>query len=96
MITQNKRLTAIVLTVAFLLLIPLIAMKFTNEVSWTLFDFVIAAVLLLGTGFLCELILRKVKKTGYRIALCAALLVGLLLIWLELAVGIFGTPLAGS
>jgi len=64
MIMQNKRLTAIVLTVAFLLLIPLIAMKFTNEVSWTLFDFVIAAVLLFGTGFLCELILRKVKKPG--------------------------------
>jgi len=96
MITQNKRLTAMVLTEAYQLLIPLIAMKFTNEVSWTLFDFVIAAVLLFGTGFLCELILRKVKKTGYRIALCAALLVGLLLIWLELAVGIFGTPLAGS
>ena len=96
MIPQNKRLTAIVLTVAFLLLIPLIAMKFTNEVSWTLFDFVIAAVLLFGTGLLCELVLRKVKKTVYRIALCAALLVALLLIWLELAVGIFGTPFAGS
>ena len=53
-------------------------------------------VLLLGTGLLCELVMRKVKKMNYRIALCAALLVALLLTWIELAVGLFGTPFAGS
>jgi len=95
MILQNKRLTGIVLTVALLLLIPLIAMQFTGEVNWSLFDFVAAAVLLLGTGLLCELVMRKVKKINYRIAICAALLAALLLVWLELAVGIFGTALAG-
>jgi hypothetical protein len=36
-------------------------MQFTNEVNWTLFDFVVAGVLLLGTGFICELVIRKVK-----------------------------------
>jgi hypothetical protein len=46
----------IVLTV--LLLIPLIAMQFTNEVNWTLFDF----GAFLGTGFICELVIRKVKN----------------------------------
>jgi hypothetical protein len=58
---ENKRLMGIVLTVVVLLLIPLIAMQFTNEVNWTLFDFVVAGVLLLGTGFICELVIRKVK-----------------------------------
>ena len=96
MITQNKRLIGIALTVALLLLIPLIAMQFTDEVSWTLLDFVVAGVLLLGTGLMCELAMRKVKKIGHRIAICGALLVALLLIWVELAVGIFGTPFAGS
>ena len=96
MIMQNKRLFGIVLTVAFLLLIPLIAMQFTNEVAWTLSDFVIMGVLLLGTGLMCELIIRKVKKTEYRIAICGAVLVALFLVWAELAVGIFGTPFAGS
>jgi hypothetical protein len=96
MIMQNKRLFGIVLTVAFLLLIPLIAMQFTNEVAWTLSDFVIMGVLLLGTGFICELVIRSVKKAEYRIAICAAVLVALLLVWAELAVGIFGTPFAGS
>lgn len=96
MLIKNKRVTAIVITVALLLLIPLIAMQFTNEVNWTLFDFVAAGVLLLGTGLLCELVIRKVTNIKYRIAICAVLLAALLLVWLELAVGIFGTPFAGQ
>lgn len=93
---KNKRLKIIVLVVALLLLIPLIAMRFTDEVDWTLSDFIAAAILLLGTGLLCELVLRKVTKVKLRFALCAALLVLLLLTWAELAVGVFGTPFAGS
>ena len=93
---QNKRLTGIVLAVALLLLVPFIAMQFTAEVNWTLSDFVAAGALLLGTGLLCELVLRKVKRVKYRIALCASILVVLLIVWIELAVGIFGTPFAGS
>lgn len=93
---QNKRLIGIVLTVALLLLIPLIAMQFTDEVNWTLSDFVVAGVLLLGTGLLCELVLRKVKNMNARFVICGALLLALFLIWAELAVGIFGTPFAGS
>jgi hypothetical protein len=96
MTTENKRLIGIVLTVAVLLLDPFIAMQFTTEVNWTLSDFIIAGVLLLGTGLLCELVLRKVKKTEHRIALCAVLLLALFLVWVELAVGLFGTPFAGS
>ncbi len=52
--------------------------------------------LLLGTGLICELVIRKINKIHYRIAICAAILAGLILIWAELAVGIFGTPLSGT
>ena len=96
MIRQNKRLIGIVLTVALILLIPIIAMQFTDEVNWTLSDFVAAAVLLLGTGLMCELVMRKVTKRKFRIAIIVVILVALLLIWLELAVGIFGTPFSGT
>ena len=96
MITQNKRLIGIVLTVGILLLIPLIAMQFTNEVKWDSRDFIIMGVLLLGTGLMCELVMRKVKKIQHRVLLIATILVALFLIWAELAVGIFGTPFAGS
>lgn len=96
MIRQNIRLAGMLFTVAFLLLIPFIAMQFTSEVDWGPFDFIVAGVLLFGTALLIELVLRTVRSTRARILLCAALLLGLFLVWAELAVGIFGTPLAGS
>jgi len=93
---NNKRLIGILLAVVVLLLIPLIAMQFTEEVSWTPFDFVIAGFLLLVTGLTCELVLRRVKGGRLRIVICLAILLLLFLIWIELAVGIFDTPLSGS
>ena len=93
---KNKRFIGIVIAVAILLLIPFIAMQFTNEVNWKLSDFIGAAILLLGAGLTCELVMRKVNSTGKRIAICAAILFMLFLVWAELAVGIFGTPFAGS
>lgn len=96
MITKNKRLTGIVLAVALLLLVPLIAMQFTNEVDWSGFDVLVAGVLLLGTGLLCELAMRKIWNKDYQIGVIAVILLALVLIWAELAVGIFGSPLAGS
>lgn len=94
--TNNVRLISILLTATLLLLAPLVAMQFSNDVKWSLSDFIIAAVLLFGTGIACELVLRKVKRTTYRIIICTIILAILFLVWAELAVGIFGTPFAGS
>lgn len=86
---KYKRLIIILVIVIFLLLIPLIAMHFTKEVNWGYADFVVAGLLLFGTGILYDLILRKVQKRRTRIILTITLLAMLLLIWAELAVGIF-------
>ena len=96
MTTQNIRLTAIIVTVGVLLLIPYFAMKLGGGANWSRFDFIVAGVLLLGTGLAIELVLRLVKKFQYRVAICAAILLALFVIWAELAVGLLGTPLAGS
>jgi len=93
---QNKRLAGILLTATTLLLLPFIAMQFTREVNWSLSDFVIAGILLFGTGLTIELVLRKIKQTKYRLLLCSIILLALFLVWAEQAVGIFGTPFAGS
>ena len=93
---QNIRLTGIVVTVVILLLVPFTAMRFTDEVKWDLRDFIIMGILLLGSGLICELVLRKVKTVGHRIAICMGILFALFLVWAELAVGILGTPFAGS
>jgi ABC-type spermidine/putrescine transport system permease subunit II len=96
MTIQNKRLGGIVLAATLLLLVPLVAMQFSTSVKWTGFDFIVAGVLLYSTGLLCEFVLRKIHKPGIRIAVCAGIILALILLWAELAVGIFGTPLAGS
>ncbi len=93
---KNKRVGIILVIVVLLLLIPLIAMQFTQEVDWNLTDFLVMGVLLLGTGLLCEFVLRKAKSNKHRILLCGVILLALFLIWAELAVGIFGSPFAGS
>lgn len=95
-ITRNKRLIGILTAIVVLLSVPLIAMQFTNEVKWDLTDFVIMGILLLGTGLLCELVMRKVKTSIYRVLIVAGVLIAFLAIWAELAVGVFGTPFAGS
>lgn len=93
---KNKRHIFIILIPSLLLLLPLIAMQFTNEVNWTLMDFVIAGILLFGTSLLIELVIRKVKTSKYKIAISLFILIVFLTIWAELAVGIFNTPFGGS
>jgi hypothetical protein len=92
---KNKRLIIILITVGILLFVPLIAMQFTNEVNWNLLDFLVAGILLIGIGLIIELALRKILKMKYRILVLASILTLLILIWAELAVGIFGTPFGG-
>ncbi|MDY0907135.1 hypothetical protein [Pedobacter sp. CFBP9032] len=94
--SSKLRIRIILVTTALILSIPLIAMQFTKEVNWTLSDFVIAAVLLLGTGLAIELVIRYVKIGLSRTILLVIILLLLFLTWAELAVGIFGTPFAGS
>ena len=92
----NKKLKIILLIVLGILLVPLIAMQFTSEVNWGVEDFALMAVLLLGTGLLIEVVLRYVQSKGNRILLCSLIIIALFLVWAELAVGIFGSPFAGS
>lgn len=83
------------LAIPLLLLIPLVAMLFTDQVNWSLTDFVVMGLMLLGTVLAIEFVRRKVAKK-YRIWLILAAVLAFLLLWAELAVGIFGSSFAGS
>lgn len=96
MITQKNRLGYIILGVAILLLIPFTAMQFSEEVNWSAFDFLIMGILLLGVGLGLEYVFRRFKTTNQRLLLGGLILIIFFMIWAELAVGIFGTPFAGS
>ena len=96
MLTKNLRLLLILAGVALLLMVPLIASLFSSGFQWSPFDYLVAGVTLLGMGLVCEWVLRTFKLTRQRIIICAVLLVALALVWIELAVGIFNSPLAGN
>ncbi|MBS1581608.1 MAG: hypothetical protein JST66_05330 [Bacteroidetes bacterium] len=75
---------------ALILLLPLIARSFTDEVHWSPGDFLAAGLLLGGTGLLFELALRRSRDDAFRWGALVALAAGLLLAWSNAAVGIVG------
>lgn len=79
-----------------LLLIPLIGMLFSNEVNWSFFDFIIMGILILVMSFGIKLVLKTTPKKMYRILIIGIILILFLLVWAELAVGVFETPFPGS
>ena len=78
----------IALATGVILLVPLIAMQFTNEVNWDKIDFVAMGSLLFGTGSTFVLVSRKVPRKR-RLAMAAVFGTALFYVWLELAVGVF-------
>ena len=93
---SSKKFINILLVVATLLFIPFVAMQFTEEVSWQVHDFLVMGVLLTLALVGCDFAIRKVKNTRHRFLIYFVVLLVFLLVWAELAVGIFGTPIAGS
>lgn len=75
---------------AVLLLLPLVAMQFTDEVNWSGADFVVFGALLACVGGAFELAARTTRSTAYRAAVGVALLTAFILVWANGAVGIIG------
>jgi hypothetical protein len=75
---------------ALLLLAPLVAMQFTDEVQWTGFDFVAFSVMLAVPLGGLELALRFAGSFAYRAGVVVALGTAFLITWSNLAVGIIG------
>ncbi len=87
MLNLKNGFTKLGLITGILLLIPLIAMQYTQEVNWTLADFIIMALLCFSLGSAYILISRKMPQQKMLFAcLCSALFV---YIWAELAVGVW-------
>ena len=84
-IMRNKNIIWIALAVACVLLIP-----FLTGAPWDETDYIVAGVLLFGTGVAFELVARNARTRSYRFATAIALGTALLLTWINLAVGIIG------
>lgn len=79
-----------------LLALPAVAMLFMAEVNWRPEDFAVGGVLLLGTASVLDRVLGSGLSRPTMVFVAGAVLVGLMFIWAELAVGLVGSPLAGS
>lgn len=92
----NSALIRISAVTVIVLSIPMIAMQLSSEWDWGIADFVIIGALVFTTGLVFEFVVRKLKKPAHRVVFGLLLLLALLAVYGELAVGIFSTPLAGS
>ena len=75
---------------ACLLLLPAIAMQFSREVDWSLFDFVLMGAML---GLVCgafELAVRVARNHAYVVGAGVGVVSAFLMTWINLAVGIIG------
>ena len=80
----------------FLLLIPLIGMAITDEINWSLFDFIIMGSLVIFLSIGINFVSNRTKNLKNRYLYIGILVLIFTFIWAELAAGIFGTPFAGS
>jgi hypothetical protein len=90
--TAYGSVVRVALVTGLILLVPLVAMQFTGEVVWTLTDFLVAGMLLGGTGLALDLAVTSGGNVAYKAAAGLALVAALLLVWVNLAVGIIGEP----
>ena len=82
---------------AIVLALPALAMSLGAEgVDWSASDFVIMGAVLALLGLGIEGAVRMLPSRRGRLIAIAAVSLVFLTVWVELAVGVFGTPIAGS
>ncbi|HEX2764684.1 MAG TPA: hypothetical protein VHM92_12690 [Allosphingosinicella sp.] len=82
--------TALWSLAALLLLAPVVAMRFTDEVNWTASDFLFAGIVFGTIGLVAELIVRRSGSVAYRAAAGFALAAAFVIVWANGAVGMIG------
>jgi hypothetical protein len=81
----------LVMATSLILLVPVAAMMFTDQVKWSVFDFVLVGVLLMGTGLSYIVITRSAASTAFKAGTALALATGLFMVWANFGVGLIGS-----
>jgi hypothetical protein len=84
-----KAARSVAFATGLVLLLFATAMQTSGEMNWGPGDFVVAAVLIFGSGMLYAVASQLVKKPGQRVLIAVAVALGLAIVWAELAVGLF-------
>jgi hypothetical protein len=92
--TQEKFYPSIIgvaVATGLILLVPLVAMQFTEEVKWDMVDFIIIGALVFSTGLSYKLVTRNAYNLVHRVAIGLGLGATLFMIWANLGVGLIGS-----
>ena len=82
------------ITVAVLLVVFL-ASLLSDQVTWSIYDFLIGGGLIFVFATIETILLNKLKSK-HRLFVVLFVLLVFLILWAEMAVGLFDSPLAGS
>jgi hypothetical protein len=91
-----KQFVYLMLAILGLLLLPLVGDLVSSEVHWSLFDYSVMALLLTVTGLIAILVYNRFKNSKLKFLYYVVIALIFVLIYIELAVGLFGSPIAGD
>jgi hypothetical protein len=91
-----KQVLKLILGLESILLVPMLVQLFLKAVQWSLFDYIVMGVLLLGLALGITLVYKMRTNKNIRRILLLVVLILFFILWAELAVGLFGSPLAGN
>lgn len=96
MMTKQQK-TALIFAIPSLLMVAaFVANNFAEGFNWTVSDFLIAAFLLFGTASFIYMIVNSKLSVRAKTMISIVIVLILMVIWVEMAVGLFGSPIAGS
>ena len=90
------RIKRILVASSSLLIIPLFFTVISDEFNWSFFDFIIMGFMMMVVGISFELVSRVIKNGKRKKLLYGLIILLFLLLWAELGVGIFNSPIAGD
>ena len=94
--TQIQLVIKVFLTTLGVLIIPLVLTLTLSDFNWDTLDFVVGGLLIFSFGVYLTMLWKSKKSRKQKHLFFWIGVLILVLIWMELAVGIFGTPFSGS
>ncbi|CAD7802474.1 hypothetical protein CHRY9390_00934 [Chryseobacterium aquaeductus] len=96
MITKQQKAAFIFAIPSLLMVAAFISNNFVEGFNWTGSDFLIATVLLFGTASFIYMIVSSKLSVRAKTIISIVIILTLVIIWVEMAVGLFGSPIAGN
>ncbi len=85
---QKKNIIKIAIITVLILLVPLVAMQFSDQVQWGAWDFIFMGALLFLTGLAYVHFVQKGSTKAHRFSIGILVLSAFIFIWVNLSVNV--------